>query len=224
MIRDTVVFISGVAVGATAMIALAAIGWFEPDQPMVEGQEWGQFTTSPSIRLLDGTRLVELLEDFTYLDPRGKAWTATTGLIFDGASIPQYVWSFTGGPYDGLYRNAAIIHDQACGDMFEPSNSVHLMFYEACRCGGVDEHKAKLLYWAVYHCGPSWELKPVSEIRVFIDDDGNEKPLEVTKYVAEQMFKSAPEPSEDQLKRLAEFIQNENPSLSEIESLSPYEL
>ena len=46
---------------------------------------------------------------------------------------------FTGGPLDGPYRNASIVHDVACVSMTDPWDDVHFMFYEACRCGGVPE-------------------------------------------------------------------------------------
>ena len=83
------------------------------------------------------------------------------GSVVDGASIPQVFWSLVGGPFEGEYRNASVVHDVACDRKSEPWEAVHLMFYNACRCGGVGEKKAKLLYWAVYLGGPRWVRKVV---------------------------------------------------------------
>ena len=42
--------------------------------------------------------------------------------------------------------------------MTDPWHDVHRMFYEACRCGGVGERKAKTMDWAVHNFGPRWEF------------------------------------------------------------------
>ena len=101
---------------------------------------------------------MRLTEPFTYIDGRGKQWLAPSGAEVDGASIPRAFWTLVGGPFEGQYRNASVIHDVACRQRTETSDDVHLMFYNACRCGGVPEQKAKALYLAVYHFGPQWTL------------------------------------------------------------------
>ena len=96
-------------------------------------------------------RSMRLLENFGYTDPQGKLWIAPADSIIDGASIPQVFWSFMGGPFEGKYRNASVIHDVACDRKIESWKAVHRMFYYACLCGGVAPLKAKVMYWAVYH-------------------------------------------------------------------------
>lgn len=103
-------------------------------------------------------RDMTLREDFAYVDPRGKKWNAPTGSVVNGASIPRAFWSITGGPFEGQYRSASVVHDVACEEMTETWQDVHRMFYEACRCGGVGERQAKTLYWAVHNFGPRWEF------------------------------------------------------------------
>jgi hypothetical protein len=63
-------------------------------------------------------RTFELVNDLTYIDPKGREWYAQHGLITDGASIPQFLWSVIGSPYTGNYRRAAIIHDYYCTNNF----------------------------------------------------------------------------------------------------------
>ena len=58
-----------------------------------------------------------------------------------------------GGPFEGNYRNAAVIHDQFCADSdhgLRTWQDVHRMFYFAMRASGVAEVQAKVLYAAVF--------------------------------------------------------------------------
>ena len=150
-----------------------------------------------------------LLEDFSYLDPGQKRWDAPKQSVVNGASIPQAFWSVIGGPFEGKYRNASVVHDVACEKMSENWQDVHRMFYEACRCGGVDESKAKLMYWAVYHFGPRW--KPVHE--TFKAPGGKMKT--VTRWI-----KNVPTPPSDEtVERALAYFQEHNPDLTDIPGL-----
>jgi len=103
----------------------------------------------------DGRRMT-LVEPFAYLDPRGTRWDAPPGTGIDGASIPRPFWTVIGSPFTGGFRNASVVHDVACLERDRPWRTVHWMFYEACRCGGVGVVKAKTMYYAVFHFGPRW--------------------------------------------------------------------
>jgi hypothetical protein len=144
--------------------------------------------------------------------------------IVDGASIPRVLWSVVGGPLEGQYRNASIVHDVECDRKQEDCDAVHLMFYEACRCGGVSETKAKLLYSGVYYFGPQWT---VATERRLVDAQG--------KTVVERSVRSQPprvrmkrapaagaQPSDAELlARLQNYINKHNPSIEQIKSLDP---
>lgn len=52
--------------------------------------------------------------DFRFDDPNGMQWITPAGTEVDGASIPQFFWSFIGGPFEGSYINASVIHDHYC--------------------------------------------------------------------------------------------------------------
>lgn len=69
---------------------------------------------------------------------------------------PRFAWSIIGGPFEGKYRKASVIHDVTCVEKARPWQEVHLAFYEAMLADGVGEKKAKVMYAAVYHRGPRW--------------------------------------------------------------------
>src|SRR4051794_27756587 len=76
--------------------------------------EFGKFSGEPAVRFLDGDNLVELLEEFFFVDNDGHKWLVPSAFKSDGASIPQAFKSFVGGNFDGPYRKSAIIHDYFC--------------------------------------------------------------------------------------------------------------
>ena len=51
-----------------------------------------------------------LLEDVT-VEALGYKITVKKGFDFDGASIPQALWSVYGNPLSGKFRIAALVHD-----------------------------------------------------------------------------------------------------------------
>jgi hypothetical protein len=106
-------------------------------------------------------RYFELMEPFGYIDLKGDRWQAEKGLVTDGASIPQILWSIVGGPYEGPYRRAAIIHDFYCDRKYRSWERVHRVFYDAMLTGGVGPLKAKLMYYAVWRFGPRWSVAEI---------------------------------------------------------------
>src|SRR5690349_19913560 len=128
-----------------------------PPTPVAAGvPEWGDCSGNIDARWLEDGRKMMLLADYTYTDPASTPWLAPKGAKIDGASIPQGLWSFIGGPFEGLYRKASVVHDVGCDEKKAPWRAVHKMFYDAMRCSNVTEKRAKIMYWAVYHCGPRW--------------------------------------------------------------------
>ena len=123
--------------------------------------------------LEDGRRM-KLLETVTFTDPYCRQWTAPSGAIVDGASIPQLAWSIIGGPFEGKYRDASVIHDVACEEKHAPWEYVHLAFYYAMLASDVDPIKAKVMYAAVYHFGPRW-APPTSTISKPVDGLGGKR-------------------------------------------------
>ena len=100
---------------------------------------------------------MSLTHQFNYIDPAKKVWEGPAQLIIDGASIPRPFWSVIGGPFEGLYREASVVHDAGCCAQMQPWGDVHHMFYNAMRCSGVGWAKAKTMFWAVWAFGPRWK-------------------------------------------------------------------
>lgn len=195
------------------LVCSVRLGWWLPAVP--QANEWGHFSGEPVTRWLANGRGMELVEEFSYVDPRGKKWLAKPGAQLDGASIPRAFWSVVGGPYEGPYRNASIVHDTECAAKTEKSDHVHLMFYEACRCGGLSEADAKMLYTAVYHFGPKWSFR--DEVRAVVLANGTRETHTVR--VAVPTFAAVEPPDDPTMERLQAHIRKNAPSLTELQKL-----
>jgi len=143
-------------IASVAMFLLFALG----AAPTAFAADFGSFSGDPILSWDRDGRTMMVIDDFTYTDSRGNKWTAGKGARVDGASIPQLFWSLVGGPFEGQYRNASIVHDTECTAPYRHRwQDVHEMFYEASRAGGVGWLKAKVMFAAVYHFGPRWPMK-----------------------------------------------------------------
>ena len=116
----------------------------------------GKYEGRALVELLDDGRRVRLKSSFAYVDPSRRRWDVPQDAIVDGASIPRMLWTLIGGPFEGKYRNASIIHDWYCDLRLRPWQQVHRMFFDAMITSSVSAGKAKLLYAGVYMCGPRW--------------------------------------------------------------------
>lgn len=152
-------------VGVIAFIAGYLLGSFRSTSHVVSSDpNSGRFIGKPVTEWTGDGRQMKLLNDFVFIDSRDRAWTAEKGGIIDGASIPRPFWSVMGGPFEGKYRNASIVHDAECVRKSSPANDVHRMFYDACLAGGVPKRKANYLYWAVANYGPQWTFQSTSTV------------------------------------------------------------
>lgn len=103
--------------------------------------------------------LFKLAAEFRFLDPNGLLWSVPPDKEVDGASIPQAFWSFIGGPFEGAYIKASVIHDYYCDEKIRTEHDTHRNFYYGMRAAGVEDWKAKFMYWAVATFGPKWKLE-----------------------------------------------------------------
>ncbi len=117
-------------------------------------------------------RDMTLVERFEFIDPEGQRWPVPAGAVVDGASIPRVFWSVIGGPFEGLYRNASVIHDYYCGVQVRNYEAVHRVFYDAMMASGVESTKAWLMYEAVERFGPRW---PDTEPGVPCSENGEDR-------------------------------------------------
>lgn len=122
-------------------------------------EEFGRFLDDVIAKWDGDGRTMELLADLRFEAPAGEIWTARKGSKIDGASIPRPFWSMIGGPFEGQYRDASVIHDYYCDHHLKTWQATALVFYEGMRAKGVSESKALTMYYAVYAFGPHWETK-----------------------------------------------------------------
>jgi hypothetical protein len=126
--------------------------------------EYGTFIGTVKAEWLDDGRKMKLLEDFLYVDQFQNQWSAPKDWVVDGASIPEFAWPIIGGPFEGKYRKASVIHDVECDRKLRPWETVHEVFYYAMRAADVSNIKAKVMYAAVYFFGPRWEYSTTKTV------------------------------------------------------------
>ena len=187
-----------------AILTVAALGEESDRSGALEGlaADYGRYEgLPPQLELLDDGRKARLLNAVSYIAVRKDSWPVPADTVVDGASIPQIFWTLMGGPFEGKYRNASIIHDCYCDSQVRGWRDTHRMFYSAMRCSGVSAVKAKIMFYAVYRFGPRWP-----------DGDG----------ALERFAASAPPTEADALTFVADAqsICVLDPSLEEIESLA----
>lgn len=124
-----------------------------------------RFEGTLNVRWLDDGRLMELLSPFVFHDANNVEWKVPKGTQTDGASIPQFLWTILGGPFEGKYRKAAVVHDYFCDVRTKPWRDVHRMFYSAMILSGVSERQAKILYLGVLVGGPRWSQQAIHNTR-----------------------------------------------------------
>lgn len=120
-------------------------------------QNFGHFLDEVVAKWDDDGRTMVLLGDVRFAAPDGEIWTAKKGAKIDGASIPRPFWSMIGGPFEGRFRDASVIHDYYCDHHLKTWQATAMVFYEGMRAKGVSESKALTMYYAVYAFGPHWQ-------------------------------------------------------------------
>jgi len=131
----------------------------------------GRYEGVPVTEWLNDGRRIKMREPFAFIDDENLKWDVPANAIVDGASIPRMLWSLIGGPFEGKYRDASIIHDWYCDRRSRPWQAVHHMFFQAMIASGVGLGRAKLLYASVYMGGPRWSETVISNANLMADDD-----------------------------------------------------
>ena len=157
---------------------------------------WGHYSGPIETRWEDDGRTMVLLNELRYTDPYGQVWVAPAGSRVDGASIPRAFWGIIGGPFEGKYRNASVLHDVAYDDQTRPWQDADRMFYNAMRCSGVNPITAKTMYYTLVRHGRHWK-HPKAEV---VNEGANARP--------------APAEMDD----IQKWIQANDPSIEQIEA------
>ena len=193
------------AVLLTACSSGKSAGWTDRAERM---DPWGYYSGAPETRWNSDGRTMTLLSELRYTDPDGIVWVAPAGSIVDGASIPRSLWSIMGGPFEGRYRNASVLHDVAYGQHKRPWQDCDRMFYNAMRCSGVSAVEAKTMFYALCRFGHHWKF-PIKRA----------KPVkfEGTMVARGEEIPRAIPVNENELGDAREWIRRAEPSLQEIE-------
>lgn len=164
-----------------------------------QNHPFGFFAGTIETRWNRDGRTMTMLSDFKYTDPKGEVWTAPAGSEVDGASIPRALWSFMGGPFEGKYRNASVLHDVSYDQHNRPWQDCDRMFYNAMRCSGVGPVQAKTMYYSLVRFGRHWNFSIKRATAATIDEaaSGLGNP--------------------DDIHDVAEWIRNGDPSIEQIE-------
>jgi Protein of unknown function (DUF1353) len=169
---------------------------------------WGYYSGNVDTRWDADGRTMTLLNELRYTDPKGVVWIAPAGSVIDGASIPRALWSFMGGPFEGKYRNASVLHDVAYDQKNKPPPEVDRMFYNAMRCSGVGAVEAKTMYYALLRFGRHWKFF-VKKAKPVLPDSSrdllNREPRTTTVDPAE-------------VDAIQQWIRQNDPTLDQIES------
>jgi Protein of unknown function (DUF1353) len=169
-----------------------------------EKHPWGYYSGQVEARWENDGRTMTLLNELRYNDPDGALWVAPAGSVVDGASIPRVLWSLMGGPFEGKYRNASVLHDVAYDQKTRSWKQCDRMFYNAMRCSGVGATEAKTMYYALYRHGRHWK-------RLHI-------PTGETPEENATVPRALPVDEQEDLAATRNWIENAKPSLAEIEA------
>jgi hypothetical protein len=176
-----------------------------------------RFSGDPEGKLQPDGRNIELLKPFSFLDSSNRLWEVPKGYVSNGASIPQLFWSIIGGPWDGRYRNPAIVHDYYCDHRIETWEDTHKMLYEGCMCAGLPEADSKRIFAAVYLGGPRWE-PPRKKYLVSASKKGEHTIAGEMTMFPGKLTKQKTELTNDQKKKIDDFLKT-NPSIDDIMAL-----
>jgi hypothetical protein len=146
------------------LVATAAAATAEAQAP--SAHYVGTLTLQP----MDDGRMMRLVSPYAFVDRAQLSWPVPAKAVVDGASIPTVFWSLIGGPFEGKYRNASVIHDWFCAVRIRPWKDTHRMFYEAMLTSGVEPRKARLMFLAVRYAGPSWDDLTLENSRLLSDN------------------------------------------------------
>jgi hypothetical protein len=162
--------------------------------------KWGHYSGYVEARWENDGRSMTLLSELRYTDPQGVVWIAPAGSQVDGASIPRSLWSLMGGPFEGKYRNASVLHDVAYEQRNRPWQVCDQMFYNAMRCSGVSAVEAGTMYYGLRKFGRHWKAPKAEPVKV-----------------GDEIVARAEEVTPSDINATRDWIRNSDPSLQQID-------
>ena len=193
------------------IVALSIVGCSSDKTPAwIRGasktsSKWGHYSGYVEARWENDGRTMTLLSELRYTDPKGVIWVAPAGSVVDGASIPRSLWTFMGGPFEGKYRNASVLHDVSYDQKSRPWQVCDEMFYNAMRCSGVSAVDAGMMYYGLRRFGHHWKAPKAEPVKV-----GEEIVAR-----GEEVRRATPVNQSD-INATRDWIRNSDPSLQQI--------
>ena len=162
--------------------------------------KWGHYSGYVEAKWENDGRTMTLLSELRYTDPQGVVWIAPAGSVVDGASIPRSLWTLMGGPFEGKYRNASVLHDVSYDQKNRPHEVCDQMFYNAMRCSGVGAVDAGMMYYALRKFGHHWKAPKAEPVKVGEDIVARAEPV-----------------NQGDINTTRDWIRNSDPSLQQIQ-------
>ena len=108
-----------------------------------------------------------LLEDVT-VEALGYRIRVKKGFDFNGASIPQALWSVYGNPLSGKFRIAALVHDALYASQKVSRELADAIFLDLMKQHEVGYLKRQTMYYAVRSAGwYSWKQLTKEELEKY---------------------------------------------------------
>ena len=105
----------------------------------------------PDIEPIPGTKTYALKQDYLVKLPFSGKWLLIkAGFVFDGASIPQWLWSVVGNPFDPNWLAAALCHDALyAAELLDRHACDKELFHVMCMTSQQGADKAREFFIAV---------------------------------------------------------------------------
>ena len=124
------------------------------------------FTTELCLKVL-GTQAYEVVEPLVWND-NINIIQVNPKFDFDGASVPQCLWSFGFSPMTGGYQRSACLHDALYASEYFDRDVCDKLFLEAMESEGVGYMKRYSMYYAVRAFGGQvWKEHTKEEVNAY---------------------------------------------------------
>jgi hypothetical protein len=173
--------------------------------PWACGAEQGEFEGKVVVEPLDEPFVpsIRVVEDFGFRQATGKFWKVSRGEAFHGKGWPPLLCDLVGSPYEGKFRDAALVYESATQRRTEKWDEAQRMLFEASITEGVAPQDAKVMYLLLAVQGSRWE---VPDSRCFGSCHGVSGPLEWRPVI-----------NEAKTEELVNWVRGADPDIEEID-------
>ena len=114
----------------------------------------------PTLKPMGGLNLYELAATWTVRTPT-LDFDVPAGFLFDGASIPRFLWRLCGSPYDSPRIIAALAHDYLYSSQILERKTADRIYRDMQIALGIASWKAYTEYYALRAFGGfAWRKAP----------------------------------------------------------------